>query len=218
MELFHFDIESCGQYPDFNTFESSDKRGSELFKTKYLKLHLDDKFTIDEAYLDQSPIISTYGKICCISFGFIDTAGEKKISSFYGDNEEQIVTDFNNLLKKIETKPFSLSGFRINYFDIPWILHKLHKYGIEPANIIYLYGKKPWENRIVDMSDDWKGRFAYMFSFDEMLYELGISSPKEKMHGSMVHSKFWEGKYSEIKEYCERDVASCIEASKLIYK
>jgi hypothetical protein len=68
--------------------------------------------------------------------------------------------------------------FRINYFDIPWVLHKLHKYGIEPANIIYLYDKKPWDCKIVDMSDDWKSKFAWAFSFDEMCYEIGVMSPK----------------------------------------
>jgi hypothetical protein len=41
---------------------------------------------------------------------------------------------------------------------------KLHKYGIEPANIIYLYDKKPWDCKIVDMSDDWKSKFAWAFS------------------------------------------------------
>lgn len=217
-ELFHFDIECCGSYPDFETFKSSDERGSNLFIEKYKKLHLEEKFdTIENAYLEQSGIIPTYGKICCISCGFIDN-GVNKIKSFYGDDEKQIVSDFNDVLKRIETKAFNLSGFRILFFDIPWLLHKLHKYGIEPANIIYTYDKKPWEMRITDMSEDFKQKFAYMFSFDEMLYELGIPSPKDNMSGSDVHKKYWEGKYDEIKEYCEKDVNSSIEVSKVIYK
>jgi predicted PolB exonuclease-like 3'-5' exonuclease len=71
--------------------------------------------------------------------------------------------------------------------------------------------------RIVDLSEDWKGRFAWSYSFDEMIYELGLQSPKDKMSGSDVHSKYWNGDILEIKEYCEKDVSSCIDAHKLIY-
>jgi len=103
MELFHFDIETCGSYVDFKTFEFEDKRGSELFKSKCEKLNLIERFgSIESAYIEQSPIISTYGKICCISFGFIDNNGEKKISSFSGTDERDIVEKFNDLLKKID--------------------------------------------------------------------------------------------------------------------
>ena len=219
MELFHFDIETAGQYKDYNTFLDSDERGAKLFMSKYEKMNWKDKYEdINEAYIENAGIISTYGRIVCISFGFTDNNGEKKISSFYGDDEQDIVNSFNNLLKKIETKSFNLSGFRINHFDIPWLLHKLHKYGIEPASIIYLYDKKPWDMRITDMSDDWKQKFAWAFSFDEMCYELGVKSPKDIINGSDVHKYYWSGRIEDIKTYCEKDVSSSIDASLKIYK
>ena len=143
---------------------------------------------------------------------------QKQIRSFYGDNEKEIVSKFNDLLKKIEQKSFKLSGFRVNYFDIPWVLHKLHKYGIEPAEMIYLYDKKPWACRIVDMADDWKQKFAYSYSFDEMCYELGVESPKTKMDGSQVNEYYYAGRIEEIKNYCEADVSSSIDASLKLYK
>ena len=34
MELFHFDIETCGNYKDFDTFMMDDERGALLFKSK----------------------------------------------------------------------------------------------------------------------------------------------------------------------------------------
>lgn len=219
MELFHFDIETAAKYPDYITFQKKDKKGSDLFHSKFLKMEWDKKYKdINEAYINNAGIISTYGKICCISFGFIDNEGQKKISSFYGEDEMDIVKSFNDLLKKIEQKNFNLSGFRIVHFDIPWILHKLHQYGIEPANIIYLYDKKPWELRVVDISDDWKSRFAWAFSFDEVCYELGVESPKDKMDGSLVNEYYWEGKYEDIKTYCEKDVSSSIDVGLKIYK
>jgi predicted PolB exonuclease-like 3'-5' exonuclease len=219
MELFHFDLETAGNYKDYETFLLEDDRGAKLFESKYKKLGWEEKYSsIDDAYQNNAGIVSTYGRIVCISFGFIDNEGNNKISSYYGDNEEEIVTSFNNLLKKIETKSFNLSGFRINHFDIPWVLHKLHKYGIEPASIIYLYDKKPWDMRITDMSDDWKQKFAWAFSFDEMCYELGVKSPKDIINGSDVHKYYWSGKIEDIKTYCEKDVSSSIDASLKIYK
>lgn len=218
MDLFHFDIETAGQYKDYDSFLDNDERGARLFQSKYQKMNWDEKYEdINEAYIENAGIISTYGRIVCISFGY-ESNGEKHIRSFYGDDEKDIVESFNNLLKKIESKSFSLSGFRINHFDIPWVLHKLHKYEIEPANMIYLYDKKPWDMRIVDMSDDWKQKFAWAFSFDEMCYELGVKSPKDIINGSDVHKYYWSGRIEDIKTYCEKDVSSSIDASKKLYK
>lgn len=219
MELFMFDIETAGKYKDIQSLKNNDAIGYELFSKKYEKYNWLDKYqTIENAYIEESPIISTYGKIVCISFGYINNDGKSIISSYYGDDEEQIVYKFNELLKKIELKKFKLGGYRILNFDIPWILHKLHKYNIIPANIIYLYDKKPWEYRIVDICDDWKVRFSYTSTFDEVCYELGVISPKDLMNGSEVHKKFWDGKSEEVKVYCEKDVNSSIEAAKIIYK
>ncbi len=216
MELFFFDIETVGQYPTYTDFLSNDKKGSELFLNKYNKMWKES--SLEDAYLNNSPIISTYGKIVCISYGFIKNDGTYNIKSLFGDDEKEIVEKFNLVLEKVQSKQFKLSGFRINHFDIPWVLHKLHRYGIKPADIISPYNKKPWDMRIVDMSDDWKSRFAWTFSFDEMIYELGLDSPKDKISGSDVHDKYWNGHIDEIVEYCEKDVKACIEASKIIYK
>lgn len=218
MELFCLDVETCGTHKNFESFQEHDFIGSKLFEKKCEKMGWITKYgDVHSAYYEQSPIVSTYGRICCISFGYTSDSGEIKISSYYGENEKEIVEKFNDLLKRIELKSFNISGYRITHFDIPWVLHKLHKYRIKPASIITPYGKKPWDLRITDMADDFKQKFAYMYSFDEVCYELGIDSPKEKMDGSMVHSKYWKGEYDEIKDYCELDVAACIEVSRLIY-
>jgi predicted PolB exonuclease-like 3'-5' exonuclease len=218
MELFFFDIETCGEHKDYDTFLDTDERGARLFLGKYEKMNWSEKYAdVNEAYIENAGIISTYGRIVCISFGY-ESNGEKHIRSFYGDDERDIVESFNNLLKKIETKSYNLCGFRINYFDIPWLLHKLHKYEIEPANMIYLYDKKPWDVRVTDMSDDWKQKFAWAFSFDEMCYELSVASPKDIINGSDVHKYYWSGRVEDIKTYCEKDVSSSIDASKKLYK
>ena len=67
------------------------------------------------------------------------------------------------------------------------------------------------------MFEDWKGKFAWSPSFDEMTYELDIDSPKELMNGSDVHKFYWQDRLEDIKDYCERDILACIEVSKKIY-
>lgn len=217
-DFFMFDIETCGEYSDYNSFLREDERGAKLFESKFKKMGWESKYgNVETAYLESAGIISTYGKICCISFGYVNDSGDKQIRSFYGEDEREIVNNFNELLKKIETKSFKLSGYRIFYFDVPYVLHKLHKYGIKPANIIYLYNKKPWDSRIVDIADDWKQKFAWAFSFDEVAYELGINSPKENMNGSEVHRYYHAGRLEDIKRYCEMDVSSSIDVGNILY-
>ena len=217
MELFHFDIETCGEHATWEDFLANDATGAALFEKKWQRMRWSETETIEDAYLNHSPIISTYGKICCISFGFFNN-DQKRIKSYYGNDEKQILLDFKEMLIRIEKKSFNLSGFRIWYFDIPWILHKMHKYGITPPNILSIYDKKPWETRIVDMAEDWKQKFAWSSSFDEVCYELNIPSPKDKIDGSEVHGKYWVGAYDNIKEYCEKDVSASLDMDRKIYQ
>ncbi len=218
MELLHFDIETASNYKDFETFRLNDVRGSNLFQKKYDKMNWDKKYeSIDDAYLQQGGIITTYGRIVCISFGFFLDNGDKKIRSYYGDDEKDIVNSFNDILKRVEKKDFNLAGFRILHFDIIYILHKLHKYDIKPANIISIYDKKPWDMRVTDMSDDFRGKFAWSYSFDEMCYELGVDSPKTNMDGSQVNDYYWGGKCEEVKDYCELDVSASMDVEKVLY-
>jgi len=192
-DLFMFDIETAANYPNYETFLIEDERGAKLFENKFNKMRWSETYdSVGSAYLDNAGIMSTYGRIVCISVGFLEGTN-KRIKSFYGKDEREIVNSFNDLLEKIEKKNFNLCGFRIINFDIPWVLHKLHKYGIKPANIIYTYDKKPWEMRITDISADWKGRFAWSYSFDEVAYQLGIESPKDIICGSDVNKLYWEG-------------------------
>lgn len=217
-KLFHFDIETCGEYKDYKTFLEKDERGALLFKKKFDKMWVDKYDSIDSAYIENAGIVSTYGKIVCISFGFLDNEGLPRIKSFSGDDEREIVDSFNDLIEIISNKNFILTGFRVMHFDIPWIVHKLHKYGIVPSDMILMYGKKPWDLRVVDMSDDWRQKFAWGFSFDEVAYELGIDSPKDIMNGSEVHTEYYSNNIDKIVKYCEGDIITSIEVSKKLYK
>ncbi len=220
-ELLHFDIETCGDYPNWTEFELNDPIGAALFKKKYDKMNWEERHgSLDVAYLETAPIVSTFGRICCISYGFWN-GDEKRIDSAYGTDEKQVLLDFKKILDKVSNKNFDLSGFRVCYFDIPFVLHKMHKYGIDPPAILDIYDSKPWEMRVRDMSDDFRQKFAWSFSFDEMCYELGVDSPKTDLDGSKVHGEFWKQSsesIENIKTYCEKDVFASLDVEKVLYK
>jgi DNA polymerase elongation subunit (family B) len=167
-ELFYFDIETVSEYRSYSDFLENDPYGAKLFKEKSERLDWLKNSTISDVYVEKAGFYSTFGRICCISCGFKNNLGENKIYSFYDSDEYQILNDFNNLLKQVEKKNFNICGYGINQFDIPWVMHKFHKYSIVPAEILSPYNKKPWDMRITDLSDDWKGKNV-AYSFNEVL-------------------------------------------------
>lgn len=221
-KLFYFDIESVGKYKDFENFKLNDSRGAELFKKKYYNnTWLTDKFkTIDDAYIGHSSVTSTFGKIICISFGYFTDKNKNgyTINSLYNKNEEKLINDVSELFEKVHRKNLILSGYMINTFDIPLLVHKMNKYNIPLPTILQIYDKKPWEIQSFDLADKWKFGMKYYSSLDEVCYELNIDSPKDDIDGSKVHSVYWDDNDLErIKTYCEKDVyASMMVGKKMI--
>lgn len=212
-DLFYFDIETTGKYKDYKTCLLEDPKGAELFEKKYNKNDWmkENSPTVEDAYKNYSGLFSTYGKIVCVSFGYFTKKNEKgyTINSIYSDNEETIINEFSELLIKVSERGMYLSGYVINAFDIPFILHKIHKYKAPLPKILNIYDKKPWEVNIFDLADKWKFQTKYYASLDEVCYELGIESPKNDINGSDVHNVYWyDGDLERIKSYCEKDVHS----------
>lgn len=217
----YIDIETTGKHKDLNDLKENDKRGYELFlrKVKRKSDNLTDwKTDINDVYKTKSPIIPEFGKIVCISFAYYKK-DELMLSSLYGDDESKIIKGIHRLLYNVSEKTtYGLCGFYIKGFDIPWINRKMLKYDLHIPRLLRTHNVKPWEMNILDLSDVWRstGTLEHV-SFDEMLYELGIKSPKSDISGSDVHRVYWEDHDIErIKKYCENDVKSVIEATKKI--
>lgn len=221
--LLYFDIETAGEYKDLESFKENDIRGYDLFMKKYEKnkwMQEDDR-TPEEAYINYAPLFSTYGKILCISFGYYTEKNEQgyTVSSIYGDNEYDIMKQAQSLFSKVSKKHLLLSGYNINVFDVPWLVHKMNKYDLTLPPVLRIYGKKPWEIQTIDLFNEWKTIYRYYTSFDEVCYELDVDSPKDKIDGSQVHSTYWvDNDIETIKDYCEGDVyASMIVGKKMLH-
>ncbi len=149
-----------------------------------------------------------FGKIICISLGYIAEDESIRLKSIYGDDEFQILQEFNSIIEKH-------SGIFIHYnalnFDIPFILQRMAHHGIAPAN-----------RRFSDLR-----RYATDPHFDVMmqyynwdmqkvlplgiLAELhGLPSPKEELSGSNVFQAYQKGEWKRIKHYCEFDTATTL--------
>lgn len=221
--LFYFDIETTGQYKDLESFKENDERGYNLFKNKYDNnpWMQERSKSIDDAYLEYSPIFSPFGKIVCVSFGYHHDKNPQgfTISSVFNDNEKEIIIYLQDLFNKVSKKHLILSGYRIKSFDIPWVVHKFNKYGLEIPKILDVYGKKPWEISAFDLADEWKQQFKYYVSFDEVAYELDVKSPKDDISGKDVHKTYWEDNdLNRIKTYCEKDVETCMRVAEKMLK
>lgn len=222
-DFVYFDIETSGNYPDLLSLKNNDMRGYDLFMRKIERKSgqfIDWKLDPDKVYLEKTPLMPEFGRVVCVSIGYIKD-DNIKIESFINENEEDIIFKVHKIFEKISNKTlYGLSGFYIKGFDIPFLNRKFMQYGLTIPKLFKSFGVKPWEMNILDLAEVWKSYGTLEnVSLDEMLYVLGIDSPKSVMAGKDVHNKFWNTKdYEDIKTYCEGDVVSCIKAAEKIVK
>lgn len=221
--LFYFDIETVGNHENLSSFQENDETGYQMFTKKYLKSRwMQEKDeSLEDSYLNNAPIYSTYGKIVCISFGYFHdkTMRGQTVSSLVGTDEHEIVSRFSELLEKVSKKHMLLSGYFVKSFDIPWVIHKMTKYGLELPRIIDFYGKKPWDIPVVDLAEEWKQQFKNSVTLNEVAYELGVLCTDDEIDGKKVHDVYWKEKnMDKIKRHCECDIINSMRIAERMFK
>ena len=213
--FFFFDIETTSKYGDFKTLQLNDPRGATLFEKKCERMSDYDDWkgkTIDQLYIDKSPLLAEHGKIVCLSFGMFKDENTPIIRTLINDDEEVLMKEIKELLDKVGMKR-RICGYNIKNFDLPWITRKLYKYDLAIPQNINIIDKKPWETGIVDIYS----YFLKYTSMDEVAYDLGITSSKDTLDGSKVHEYYWIRRDSKsIMNYCEQDVRVLIDIAKKI--
>jgi 3'-5' exonuclease len=206
-----FDIETVGSHRAFKDLQSEDPHLAELWikRCKWLDKKEDvETGNPEELWVTKSALHPEFGKIVCASFGVYDN-GSERVTSFYGNDEKDILIKINKILANTRTKGFRLGGQNIKNFDIPYIGKRMLIHGIVPDASIQTWGKKPWELNFLDLAEVFSfGAWGQTFSsLDLISHVLGIPGSKDNMDGSQVHNYFWnESAYDDIKEYCEKDV------------
>ena len=170
-----------------------------------------DEFTPSEFYKLKAGVMAEFAKIICISVGYLFTEkGEKhfRIKSFYGDNEKQIISEFNDLLNsEFNKNQHQLCAHNGKEFDFPFIARRTLINGLKLPKLLDIAAKKPWEVSHLDTMELWRfGDYKHYTSIKLLAALFGIPTPKDDIDGSQVASVYYKEKDLErIKIYCQKD-------------
>lgn len=208
-EILFLDIETV---PFYESYDLMPETFQEFWEKKSNHFRKSEESAKD--VYQRAGIYSEFGKIICISVGFIyNKDGEKffRIKSFYGEDEKEVLTGFSDLLNALskEKNPY-LCAHNGKEFDFPYIARRLLINELPLLKVLDVSGKKPWEVPFLDTLELWKfGDYKHYTSLNQLCYLFNIATPKDDIDGSMVADVFWKEKNIErIVTYCEKDVVS----------
>lgn len=206
-KILFLDIETVPAHADYNDMpENWQALWAE--KTKWQRK---DEETPEEYYPQRAGILAEFGRIVCISVGFIkgkDSDCSFRVRSFYGEDEKTLLLDFASLLNNFFNTPqHYLAAHNGKEFDFPYIARRMVVHRIPLPHMLDIAGKKPWEVSHIDTLELWKFGDRKNFTSLKLLAALlDIPTPKDDMDGSMVGPVFWQDKDLErIKTYCQKD-------------
>lgn len=210
-KVLFLDIETV---PQHQTFDEMSPEGQKLYdqKTKFLQ-----KETDAEGVYDRAGIYAEFGKIICISVGFVHetrTGREVRLKSFYHDDEETLLKQFVKLLEDRYNTPYHiLCGHNAKEFDFPFICRRLLINGMKLPSILDIAGKKPWEISHLDTMELWKfGDYKAYTSLALLCHVFKIPTPKDDISGADVARVYYEeNDLQRIAKYCEKDVVALIQ-------
>ena len=170
-----------------------------------------EEYTPAEFYKLKAGVMAEFAKIICISVGYLFVEKNEnhfRIKSFYGDDEKQIITDFNELLNsQFSKKQHQLCAHNGKEFDFPFIARRTLINGLKLPALLDIASKKPWEVNHLDTMELWKfGDYKHYTSIKLLAALFNIPTPKDDIDGSKVAGVYWNDKDLErIKKYCQKD-------------
>ena len=208
-KILFLDIETVAQSPEFSELDDDFKKHWEQ-KAKFLAK---EDETAESIY-ERAGIYAEFGKIVCISVGFIKTENDTKtlrLKSYFNDDEKTLLIDFFELLNKhYNQNDFLLCAHNGKEFDFPYIARRALINGVNIPTILDMAGKKPWEVPHLDTLQLWKfGDYKHYTSLNLLTSIFNIPTPKDDIDGSMVNDVYWKDNDLErIANYCQKDVVA----------
>jgi len=166
---------------------------------------------------NRAGIYAEFGKIICISVGFIKTTQQKnqiRIKSFSGDDEKLILEEFIALLREhYNKKEHVLCAHNGKEFDFPYLARRILINNLEIPDILDITLKKPWEIPHLDTMELWKfGDYKNYTSLELLADIFHIPSPKNDISGADIARVYWQDKdLTRIVKYCQNDVLAVIQ-------
>jgi len=209
--ILFLDIETVSQYETYNHLPEDWKELWDI-KAQFLIRNKDEESC--ETVYHRAGIYAEFGKIICISCGYLQGTGEERklvLRSYCHQDEKKLLTEFALMLQKwsSDTEKY-LCAHNGKEFDYPYICRRMVINGIEIPEVLQISGRKPWEVRHLDTMELWKfGDYKNYTSLKLLARVLGIPSPKDDIDGSQVNSVYWiEKDLERIVIYCQKDVVT----------
>ena len=206
-KILFLDIETV---PEEKTYKELSPERQSLWEQKTAYQRKEEQSP--EAFYERAGIWAEFGKIVCISVGFLDTttanSQQFRIKSFAGE-EAQLLRQFKQLCDEhYYLKSHLLCAHNGKEFDFPYIARRMVIHRISLPKILNLFGKKPWEVQHLDTLQLWKfGDYKHYTSLALLAQIFGIPTPKDDIDGSDVARVYYQEKdLDRIVRYCEKDV------------
>ncbi|MEA2042025.1 MAG: 3'-5' exonuclease [Bacteroidota bacterium] len=209
-DILFLDIETVPQEENFGDLSLEMQ---ELWMQKATRLDKNEKA---HTLYKKAGIYAEFGKIVCISVGFINTTKDSdsrlRLKSFFGTNEKQLLLDFRELTESSYKNKY-LCAHNGKEFDFPYIARRMLLNGISLPEPLDIAGKKPWNIRHLDTLQLWKfGDYKHYTSLKLLTTIFNIPSPKDDIDGSMVKEVYYKEKdLNRIMLYCEKDVTATVQ-------
>jgi uncharacterized protein YprB with RNaseH-like and TPR domain len=205
--VLFLDVETVPQTASYNDLP---ERMKTLWEKKSTYFRKDDQ-TAEDVY-ERAGILAEFGKIICVSAGYIHEGGKGKVfrvKSFYGDDERSVLTQFCASLHAFfaKRKNAQLCAHNGKEFDFPYIARRILINELPLPDELDVAGRKPWEVPFLDTMELWKfGDHKHFCSLDLLTTILDIPTPKDDIDGSRVAAVYYEEKnMARIVRYCEKD-------------
>lgn len=212
--ILFLDIETV---PQFDCYDKLPEEWKALWALKAAYLIRNKEEETVETIYNRAGIYAEFGRVVCISCGIIQGNGATKklvIKSFAGEDEKEVLLQFNDMLKRWVTDPNkNLCAHNGKEFDFPYLCRRMIIHNIPLPAILNTRGKKPWEVNHLDTMDMWRfGDFKTFTSLNLLACTLDIPTPKDDIDGSMVWEVYWKEKnIDRIVTYCQKDVVTLVQ-------
>ncbi len=156
-----------------------------------------------------------FGKVICISMGYIQDDRYIRLKSLFGDDEYNILHEFNEVLAGFRGVFIHYNGI---HFDVPFLLQRMAHHGIPPANSAFSNLRRYQTSPHFDLMMvyyNWDVQRALPLGILAELFD--IPSPKQDLSGDQVLAAYRKGEWERIVHYCEFDVATTLNLWQKIY-
>ncbi len=163
-----------------------------------------------EAYAETAPLFAEYGKIFCVSLGYVSNH-HLNIKTIQGEEKEVIET----LFKMVDAFQSSwgsvnLCGHSVKSFILPYVMRRAIINDIPVQYLFDASGLKPWDiTWMHDIKELWQGTAYKSASLLSLAHTFNLDYAESIILGKDVTTMYLNDEVEEITHRCEVNVRIC---------